>query len=293
MNLLISGTSGLLGSALTKWATARGHVCTALDRASVRMSLDATAASELDALFKNVDHFVHAAANTNVELCEADPQACFRDNVLFTERVAEAARRCNVPMTFISSTGVYGASQSAPYAEYDDARPDTRHHRSKLQAEQIVLGANWGNLVLRTGWLFGGSAQASKNFVARRILEAKSASDGFITSNEQQRGCPTLVDDLATRLLELVALKARGIFNVVNEGNASRFEYVSKILALADVAVQVRPVSAGNFNRIAPVSDNEMAINWRADALGLPPMRSWQDALIDYLSTADMKALIA
>ncbi|WP_087691067.1 sugar nucleotide-binding protein [Pandoraea sp. PE-S2R-1] len=293
MNLLISGAGGLLGGALVKLATARGHACTPLNRSQVRLSLAASAAEELDALFANVDHFVHAAANTNVEHCEAEPSACHRDNVLLTELLAAAARRCGVPMTFISSTGVYGAFKTTPYAEYDDARPETQHHRSKLRAEQLVLAAEWSNLVVRTGWLFGGGAQAPKNFVARRILEARAAQDGFISSNQQQRGCPTLVDDLADRLLDLIGMKARGVFNVVNEGNASRFEYVREILSLAGVAVEVRPVAAGQFNRIAPVSDNEMAVNWRADELGLPPLRAWQTALADYLSTDDMRALTA
>ncbi|WP_353191458.1 sugar nucleotide-binding protein [Pandoraea pnomenusa] len=293
MNLLISGANGLLGGALLRLAATRGDVCKALNRDHVRLSLEASAALSLDAMFDGVDHFVHAAANTNVEGCEADPAGCYRDNVLLTEIAAAAARRCGVPMTFISSTGVYGKAKDVPYAEYDDAQPDTQHHRSKRCAEQRVLAADWANLIVRTGWLFGGSAQAAKNFVARRILEARAATDGFISSNTQQRGCPTFVDDLAVRLFELIDLKARGVFNVVNEGNASRFEYVREILTLTGIDTEVRPVAAGNFRRVAPVSDNEMAINWRATELGLAPMRSWQDALTDYLSTDEMKALVA
>lgn len=293
MKLLISGASGLLGGALTRLAQARGHVGVALDRSSVALSLAPAATSALDACFDGIDHFVHAAANTNVERCETEPATCHRDNVLLTELVAAAARRRGVPMTFISSTGVYGAHQAAPWAEYDDARPGTQHHRSKLLGEQRVMAANAANLVVRTGWLFGGDAQAAKNFVAKRILEARGAKDGFICSNEQQRGCPTRVDDLAARVLDLIALRADGVFNAVNGGSASRYEYVREIIARAVPHVAVRPVAAGDFKRVAPVSDNEMAVNWRADSLGLPPMRAWQDALADYLATEDMKALTA
>lgn len=235
---------------------------------------------------------VHAAANTNVERCEAEPQVCYRDNVLLTELLAAAARRCGVPMTVISSTGVYGSHLQRPYTEFDEAHPQTHHHKSKLLAERAVLSAAEANLVLRTGWLFGGEASAPKNFVARRILEARSTQDGFISSNQQQRGCPTHVDDLADRLLALLALNAQGVFNVVNEGTASRFEYVREIVERAGLNVEVRPVAAGSFNRIAPVSDNETAINWRSNELGLPPMRSWQSALTNYLAGDDMKALI-
>ncbi|MEN9491276.1 MAG: hypothetical protein RJA63_1725 [Pseudomonadota bacterium] len=293
MKLLISGSGGLLGGALMKLASASGHQCVVLDRARIHMRLDASAAATLDASFDGVDHFVHAAANTNVERCEVEPAVCHRDNVLLTELLAATARRHGVPMSFISSTGVYGAHQTTPWAEYDEARPCTQHHRSKLLGEQLVMASDWSNLVVRTGWLFGGDAQAAKNFVAKRILEARAAKDGFISSNQQQRGCPTLVDDLAARLLDLIALRARGVFNAVNAGSASRFEYVREIIQRANLDVEVRPVAAGDFKRMAPVSDNEMAVNWRADAMGLAPMRPWQGALGDYLSTDDMRALTA
>lgn len=293
MKLLISGTSGLLGGALLKLAATRGHQCVVLDRAAVGMSLNATASDALDELFAGVNHFIHAAANTDVERCELNPAACYRDNVLLTELLAAAARRCDVLMSFVSSTGVYGVHQDAPWAEYDEARPRTCHHRSKLLGEQAVLAANWCNLVVRTGWLFGGDPRAAKNFVAKRILEAQGSRDGTISSNQQQRGCPTMVDDLAERMLQLIELRARGVFNVVNTGSASRFEYVREIVLGAGLDVEVRPVVARDFKRIAPVSDNEMALNWRSDELGLAAMRSWQSALNDYLATDDIRAFIS
>lgn len=291
MKLLISGASGLLGGALTKAAAQRGHDCVALDRAGLVMSLDPAISAALDARFDGVDHFIHAAANTNVERCEAEPDVCYRDNLVLTELLSAAAHRRGVAMTFISSTGVYGSHQDTPWAEYHEARPGTHHHRSKLLGEQRVMAADPANLVVRTGWLFGGDAQAAKNFVAKRILEARLAHEGFIHSNQQQRGCPTHVDDLAERVLDLIALQATGVFNAVNAGSASRFEYVREIISRAGLDVEVRPVAAGDFKRIAPVSDNETAVNWRADSLGLPPMRHWHAALADYLASDDMKAL--
>lgn len=288
MKLLISGASGLLGSALSKQAKDCGYTCIPLNRASVPLSLETSATTMVDSYFDGVDHFIHAAANTNVELCEENPALCYKDNVLFTELLAGAARRRGVGMTFISSTGVYGSHQIKPWAEYDEAHPCTHHHRSKLLGEQRVMAANRSNLVVRTGWLFGGNIYATKNFVAKRINEARESKDAIIFSNHQQYGCPTNVDDLAAQVMLLIKLRAAGVFNVVNAGFASRFEYVKEIVRCAGLAVEVRPVAAGDFKRIAPVSDNEMAVNWRADSLGLPLMRSWQDALADYLSRNEL-----
>ena len=77
--------------------------------------------------------------------------------------------------------------------------------------------------------------------------------------------------------------RSRGVFNVVNEGNASRLEYVRAILQLGGSSVNVEPASATSFHRRAKVSANEMAVNWRANELGLPAMPDWRISLDHYI----------
>jgi dTDP-4-dehydrorhamnose reductase len=292
--ILISGSSGLLGCAINNLFTKRGCHCVALDRNKVRVSLDLSSLSSCDELFDGVEYFIHAAANTNVEQCEINPNICYRDNTIYTEFLASAARRCRIPMCYISSTGVYGANQMKPWAEYDIPRPLTHHHKSKLMGEQLVLQASCSNLVIRTGWLFGGDVRANKNFVAKRIIEAKSAmAEGrALLSNSQQLGNPTYIEDVAMRLFEFIQLGASGVYNIVNSGFGSRFDYVKEIVRLSGLAVEVHPISADSFNRIAPVSNNEMAINWRSDAYGIIPMRSWNDSLSEYFLNDEIKELL-
>lgn len=292
MKILISGATGLLGGALVKCIGQRNLEYVAVDRRGINLKLGKSAVDALDQLFDGVDYFIHAAANTNVDYCEINQDDCYRDNVLLTELLASASRRNRVPMIFISSVGVYGADKQEPWNEYDITKPCTVHHRSKLLGEECVLAADRSNLVIRTGWLFGGNALASKNFVAKRILEAHSAKEGFIFANAVQRGCPTFIDDAAERILDLISLNAQGVFNVVNDGNASRFEYVDEIIKVAALKTEVRPVAAEKFNRIAAVSINEMAINWKADNLGMPKMRFWKNALAHYLLSEDANNIL-
>ena len=282
MNIMLTGASGLLGSALRAEADARGWTCTALSHSSVWDT-------PLDALVERLresDVLVHAAANTNVEQCEKDPDACYKDNFLLTERLAEAATRAEIRMVYISSTGIYGTAKQDPYKEYDAVKPTTHHHASKYMGEEAVQRLGAFNLVIRTGWLFGGPYDAPKNFVARRIDEAmKAAQDRkSIHSNNEQRGVPCYNVDIARRILELIELKSSGVFNCVNEGNASRFEYVSKIIELNGLAVAIEPSSASSFKRAAQVSNNEMAENWRMAAMGLSAMPHWSDGLKRYLT---------
>ncbi|CAM3858454.1 hypothetical protein PAHA111176_23320 [Parendozoicomonas haliclonae] len=210
------------------------------------------------------------------------PEMCYRDNVLLTELLAHACYHAHVRMVFISSTGIYGNHKAEPYHEYDSVQPTTQHHRSKWLAEGEILKWLPGALVIRTGWLFGGEPEAKKNFVARRIEEGLLANQK-INSNKTQVGNPTFSNDLAERILTLLKNQQVGIMNCVNEGAVSRFDYVKQIMLMADIPIDVIPCSANSFGRQAKVSNNEAAQNLKMELLGYPAMRSWQDALREYV----------
>lgn len=274
--LVLTGAHGLLGTAFRGESAARGLPCVALRHAELLEGAD-----HID--LHRDDLLVHTAANTNVEACESDPGSCYRDNVLLTEALVRRAARSGCRFVFISSTGVYGSGQAVPHTEFDPVSPTTHHHRSKWLAEQAVMRHCPEALVLRTGWLFGGPPTHPKNFVARRIEEARAAAGGRLLSNAVQRGNPTWTVDVATQTLRLVEAGHCGLFNAVASGNASRWEYVTEIVRLAGLGVQVQATTPGHFQRLAPVADNEMADNLKARLLGLPDMPHWRDSLAAYL----------
>lgn len=281
MKALLTGASGLLGTAIHRAIIEGGDACEAMERPALAR-LDRRA---LITRLRQHDVLIHAAANTNVERCEVFQDSCYQDNFLLTEVLASAAREADIRFVFISSTGVYGSGQTTPYAEYDDAVPTTHHHKSKKLAEGAVLAQNPSNLIVRTGWLFGGSWANPKNFVARRIEEARAAlaQDGVISSNSQQRGNPSFTEDVADRILALIRGHHDGVYNCVGAGNASRFEYVQEIVTRLNIAVKVVPASAAVFNRKAMVSDNEMATNWKMLSIGMDEMPTWKTSLANYI----------
>lgn len=282
MKMLLTGASGLLGSAIVKVAQRQGIICVPLARPVLPWNPE-TIARWSESL-QGYDLVIHAAANTNVEQCELAPDECYRDNFLLTELILKAAANAHARVVFVSSTGIYGAGLNAAYREYDTVQPSTHHHRSKYLAEQAVLAADPRHLVVRTGWLFGGPASNPKNFVARRIDEARAAvCKGFIESNTEQRGVPCFNEDVAVRILALVDAEMCGIFNCVNSDSASRYEYVSAIVELAGLPIEVRPSGAAVFNRKAKVSNNEMAENWKMSSLGWPAMPGWRTSLAGYI----------
>ncbi|MEO1659098.1 MAG: SDR family oxidoreductase [Pseudomonadota bacterium] len=283
VTVAVTGASGLLGSAMVQSAARRGIDTIGVDRSRISWSSVHQTAEYIRAL--NADLLVHCAANTNVEGCEQDPSSAYRDNTVLTEIIASACGQSDTQMIYVSSTGVYGDHKEDPYTDFDDVHPTTTHHKSKYLGEQAAQTFCPDALIVRTGWLFGGPADNKKNFVVNRIREAR-ACDGEMVSNREQFGSPTFVTDVAERIFDLRTRGYAGVFNCVNEGVASRFDYVSAIMKASDIDVPIVPKGASAFSRIAPVSNNEAATNTKMGMLGMAPMRDWRVALNDYVSEA-------
>lgn len=281
MRIGVTGSKGMLGSEVMNVAKFSGHEAFGFSRDELSHTTSLKDTVHLLSSL-SIDVLIHCAANTNVELCEKEPELCWIENSLFTETLAIASETLGIKLVFISSTGVYGNWKSTPYLEYDDALPTTVHHRSKYYAEKFIKNYNKNSLIIRTGWLFGGNWYSSKNFVANRIREAKKSS-GEITSNITQVGNPTYTKDVVETIIELLDIGYAGVFNCVSEGVASRYEYVAEIVRIANVDVEVLPASKKKFSRQAKVSDNESAVNFKLNHLGIKKMRPWKDSLKEYI----------
>jgi dTDP-4-dehydrorhamnose reductase len=290
MRILLSGSTGILGCEILNQSKIKNWPCEIFDWKQAFFS----SPKSLRELISQYDFFIHAAANTNVERCEADELSCFNDNFLTTEILAHASASANVPFVFISSVGVYGSGRNSPYREFDSVSPTTNHHKSKYCSEQVTLKASFKNIVIRTGWLFGGANDSPKNFIFQRIREAVQANKNksAMYSNSEQRGVPCFNQDIAARILLIIESGYAGLFNCVNLGNASRFEYVKKILEITNIEVELLPVSGLEFNRMAQVSNNEMADNWKMDCLGFSKMPYWEDSLKKHINQIDIKDLL-
>jgi dTDP-4-dehydrorhamnose reductase len=278
--IALTGASGLLGSALTFALDEQGKEPVALKGQDCLQRTPQDIAAHLRR--NKVSHLVHCAANTNVEYCETHPEEAYRDNLFLSEVLASACALADVRMIYVSSTGVYGAHSEDLYREYDAAQPTTVHHQSKFKAEQAVQTLTEAALIIRTGWLFGGRLAGKDDFVSGRLREAQETD--LMLSNTEQRGHPTFALDVAYKILDLAAQGHGGIFNCVNSGTASRYDYVRAILQIAGDATPVEARPASHFKRIAPVSFNETASTQKLAVIGGGALEDWHAALSRYMT---------
>jgi dTDP-4-dehydrorhamnose reductase len=81
-----------------------------------------------------------------------------------------------------------------------------------------------------------------------------------------------------------------GVLHLTASGECSWFEFTEAIMELAGIDVPIEAVTT----TIAPGSPdrplNGVLARPRADALGLPELRPWREALADYMARAELLA---
>ncbi len=276
--VLVTGSGGILGSHLVN------EIPNCIGYSSQELDITKTQYVNQIVEKEKPDIIIHAAAFTDVEACETEIDKAFEVNTIGTQNLVNCCIDRDILFVFISSTGIYGSHKTERYTEFDKVEPSTIHHSSKYEAEKVVRSHLNKYLILRTGWIFGGSALHRKNFVYQRYMEAKN--NDLIHSDESQIGNPTYVLDLVEQIKVLISANQFGIYNCVNHADrVSRCDYVKKIVELFALDCKVEIAPEGMFKRIAPVSNNESALNYKLGLLDLDCMGDWDSALQRYIHT--------
>lgn len=278
MRIFITGAKGQLGRALQAHFEhdavfpADLPECDILDRASLTQTV---------AEFKP-DVVLHAAAMTDVEGCARNPDAAYRVNALGTQNVALACQVAESAMLYISTNEVFDGQKTEPYLEFDAPNPINPYARSKLAGETIVRDLLMRFYIVRIAWLYG---KGGNHFVRKVIQRADEL--GHLRYVTDEIGSPTYAEDVASGIRQLVQTGAFGVYHFVNDGIASRFDFVREILKLTGRShVSVEPIKLSDFARLSAPPPYTPLRNFCGAAQGII-FRPWQDALADYLATND------
>ena len=211
---------------------------------------------------------LHAAAWTNVDGAEDDPQAATAANVGGTQHVAELG----APLVYFSSDYVFDGEKRTPYIESDAPSPRSAYGRTKLLGEAAAGERAW---VVRSSWLFGWT---STNFV--RTMLRLGAERDEVAVVDDQRGCPTYVGHLASATRELLD-KPYGIWHLAADGECTWAEFAEAIFEEADIDCRVRRITTAELGRPAPRPAYSVLRSERDDAPRLP---HWREGLRECLA---------
>jgi len=257
--VLITGAGGQLGQALQDVFSEDDLV------ALGREDWDVASPPSNRLLQGEFDLVVHAAAWTDVDGAEADPQGAAAVNVGGTANAAGLG----APLVAFSSDYVFDGRKGEPYVESDSPNPLSAYGRTKLHCEAAAGPDAW---IVRTSWLF---ASTGNNFV--RTMLRLGAERDEVAVVDDQRGCPTFARHLALGVRELVDMgRPRGIWHVSAAGDCTWAEFAEAIFAEAGIDCRVRRISTEELGRPAPRPAHAIL---RSEREGAPVLPHWREGL--------------
>jgi dTDP-4-dehydrorhamnose reductase len=210
---------------------------------------------------------LHAAAWTDVDGAEDDPQGAAAVNVGGTRHVAELG----VPLVYYSTDYVFDGTKREPYVESDSPAPRGAYGRTKLHGEGAAGDEAW---VVRSSWLFGPTGH---NFV--RTMLRFGAELPEVAVVDDQRGSPTYVGHLAAATGDLVELPF-GVYHVAASGECTWAEFAEAIFAEAGLDARVRRIPTAEFGARAP----RPAYSVLRSERGAPELPHWREGLRECLA---------
>lgn len=285
MRVLLLGGSGQVGYELHGILSVFASVLAPSSR-----ELDIT---DADALTKFVcdarpSMIVNAAAYTDVEAAEREPERAMLVNGHAVGTLGELASRYGAAVVHLSTDFVFAGTKGSAYVEADATGPINAYGRSKLAGESALLALDAPAIIFRTAWVYG---RRTANFVTRILAGAREP--GSMRVVDDQVGSPTFCGDLA-QAIGLVAFDARrapvdyfserrGVYHLAGGGSCSRFALAQAVIELDPRSREHRcegvqpatspPSAAGATRRPANAS---LVCDLAADRLGvrLPPWRA-------------------
>jgi dTDP-4-dehydrorhamnose reductase len=275
MRVVITGHSGQLGRQLV--AAFAGHELLPLDLPADDITDPGIVRRVVE--FKP-DAIVHAAAYTDVDGAEKDPELAYRVNAFGTQNMALASQASGAAMLHVSTNEVFDGSQRESYREWDQINPLSTYARTKAAAERIVLTLSPRPYIARVAWLFG---PGGNNFITKILAGAEKY--GALRVAVDEFGNPTYAPDTAAAMARLIQTGHYGIYHLTNSGYCSRYDLACETMRLAGKPdLPVTPILSAEWPRPSKPPLHAVLANSAAASLGIT-LRPWQDALAEYVAT--------
>ncbi len=290
--ILLTGAGGMLGRALYQELSrnnsyvVRASTLHPTDRWQTK--LDITKYDEYAAAVAEFrpDYIIHAAALTDLEVCEKNLVTAYTVNTLSVKYAAQLAARSGAQLVYFSTSNIFNGQQES-YRESDEAHPVNVYGLTKYMGEMMANYYAPNHLTIRLGWLMGGGPQYDKKFVAKIIAQIV-AGKPEIHALKDTFGTISYTRDVVKNLVSLLAYGASGTYHMASVGCPSRAEVAKEIVNILGYHDQVRiqPVTTEFFSSAYSTQRSlyECLVNDRLTQDGLNQMRPWQEALCDYLT---------
>lgn len=226
MKVLVTGASGMAGTAVVQRLLADGHEVHATFRRTPP-SVDGPVWHPVDLQRGPAVHAVWRAVEPELVINSVytdEPRRMWVGNVTTTRHIATATRAIDARLTHISSDLVFPGDKTERFVEDDERHGIDPYGKARVVAEDEAARVP-DLLIVRTSLLYNGTVPARHE--QRVIDEVRAASNWRFFVDEFR--CPTQVDDLADCIVDLSIGGHVGIFHATGDEIVSRFVFAQMV----------------------------------------------------------------
>ncbi len=196
------------------------------------------------------DCVIHAAALTDVDRCERDPEFALCVNTIGAQSLSKALEGSGCRMIFLSTDYVFDGREG-PYDESAVPNPINVYGHTKNVAEEIVrtIFPDWA--IVRSASFLGIGLPNRPTWAEKLVITMLERPP--LTVATDQRSNITPLEFLASAIIEIVEGRGTGLRHVAGDEILSRYEFALKLVRLfgkSDDTIQA--VSYRDLNRLAP-----------------------------------------
>jgi len=280
VNVIVLGSSSLLGADIIELFNYENNVRVI---GYSHKDLDITKNADILNVFEgtkgSITHVINCVAISDIKQCENEPRLAFKINSESVKNLSEVCLKEQIHLTHVSCDNIFEGLKKEPYLEQDETIPLNVYGKSKLAGEGFVRNMGNKGLVIRSSSLYG---KHKKNLIDTLLNKLDLAIRVKVVSDIIS--CPTYTMDLANTIIQLALNYKSGVFNVVNAGQCSMYEFTAKAAEYMKL----------NKNLIIPIKYSEQdtkieipkysALSTNRIDRTLPePVRKWEDALYQFL----------
>jgi dTDP-4-dehydrorhamnose reductase len=211
MSILITGGHGMIGK----------YLSVGLKPTSKEMDITSMVSIQAYLANRELLGIIHLAS-LNLRACENDPGRAIEVNINGTRNMLVVAQERKIPFVFVSSGAVFSSNNSNMKFDVKTIpNPNCIYGSTKYVAENICLLYK-RSIIIRTGWLFGGTQKNHYKFIDQAIINLTMNNE--IRASNDFYGSFTYVKDFVQSLYEILNNQQYGIHQVVNEGVATGYE---------------------------------------------------------------------
>ena len=238
MKIAILGV-GFLGGKLVEFFSKKFNVvCADINpRSDLVNKIDATNKQEIENLLtaEKPDIVINTIALSSYFVCENNHTLCRKLNFESAKYIAEACRKIDAKMIFISSSYIFDG-EKGNYLETDIPNSLNKYALSKIDAEKKVLELD-GAIVIRSEPMYGFDKGKKQIIFGTNTFET-DVKIGFPNILRK----PIFIDDVPPIIFSLVEKNQSGIFNIAGPTKLRWLDFLIDLSTLVNAQNKIKIV---------------------------------------------------